>query len=298
MPKSFMGLDKLYYALVTDSADAYSPGTPAVLAPAAKLNIEPTTNNVIQYFDNIPMESLNAKGATKLTIEVQALSNEKLAALTGQVYDATNGMLFESGSPPPYVAIGFRGKKTDGKYRYYWFLKGNLVEPKQELETETATPTPKVTTLEFNMVRTMYQFAQSGSLTDSSKYVQADEDDAAFTGEATWFDAVKVPVVGSPSAFTCTPSPADAATGVAVSANVVLTFSNPLASGAENGIVLTSAAGVPVTVARTLNAARTEVTLNPSSNLSASTDYLVVVAGVTSIYGQALATTIYDFETA
>lgn len=103
---------------------------------------------------------------------------------------------------------------------------------------------------------------------------------------------------GSPSALTVSASPADAATGVLVSANVVLTFNNKLAAGAENGIILTTAAGVPVACARTINAGRTVVTLNPDSNLGAAADHLVVIAGVTDIYGQALATTVIDFETA
>lgn len=103
---------------------------------------------------------------------------------------------------------------------------------------------------------------------------------------------------GSPSALSVSSSPADAATGVAVTANVVLTFNNKLAAGAENGIILTTAAGVPVTVTRTINAGRTVVTLNPDSSLGAAADHLVVIAGVTDIYGQALATTVIDFETA
>jgi len=103
---------------------------------------------------------------------------------------------------------------------------------------------------------------------------------------------------GSPSAISVSSSPADAATGVVVSDNMVLTFNNKLAAGAESGILLTTAAGVPVTVARTIDAARKVVTLNPSSNLGASTDHLIVIAGVTDIYGQTLADTVVNFTTA
>ena len=106
------------------------------------------------------------------------------------------------------------------------------------------------------------------------------------------------PAAGSPPAFTLTPVPADAATGIVVSDNVVLTFSNALASGEEEAIILTTAAGVPVACARTINGARTVVTLNPSSNLSAATDYLVIVPGVTDVYGQTLADTVINFTTA
>lgn len=103
---------------------------------------------------------------------------------------------------------------------------------------------------------------------------------------------------GTPPAFTVSSTPADAATGVVVGVDVVLTFSNALRAGAEDAIILTTAAGAPVTCVRTISANRKVVTLNPSSNLGASTDHLVVVPGVVDIYGQALATTVIDFETA
>lgn len=110
--------------------------------------------------------------------------------------------------------------------------------------------------------------------------------------------AADLPTGGTPPAFTLTSVPADAASGVAVGADVVLTFSNALAYGAEDAIILTTAAGVPVTCDRTINAARTIVTLNPSSNLGAATGHLVIVPNVTDTYGQALTTTIINFETA
>jgi len=110
--------------------------------------------------------------------------------------------------------------------------------------------------------------------------------------------AADLPTNGTPPAFTLSASPADAATGVAVTADIVLTFSNALAAGAEDAIILTTAAGVPVTVVKTINASRKIVTLNPSSSLGAATDHLVIVPNVTDIYGQTLATTVIDFETA
>jgi hypothetical protein len=102
----------------------------------------------------------------------------------------------------------------------------------------------------------------------------------------------------SPPAFTLSSVPADAATGVVVTDNIVLTFSNALAPGAEEGIILTSAAGVPVAGARTIDTARKVVTINPTASLSAATDYLVVVPNARDGYGQTLADTVINFTTA
>lgn len=103
---------------------------------------------------------------------------------------------------------------------------------------------------------------------------------------------------GSPSAMSMTPVPADAEPAFAVDDPIVLTFNNALAAGAENGIMLTTAAGVPVACVRTLSASRKVVTLTPSTDLDASEDYLIIVPGVMDIYGQAFANTVVNFTTA
>jgi hypothetical protein len=102
----------------------------------------------------------------------------------------------------------------------------------------------------------------------------------------------------TPAAISVVTVPADAATGVVITANLTATFSNPLASGAESGIILTTAAGVPVACARTINAARTVVTLDPTASLSGTTDYLLIIAGVEDVFGQVLADTVKNFTTA
>lgn len=297
--KSFVGVDQIYYATVTtDTSAAYAAATPAIFAPAMNIAQAPKTNSKVQYADNQPYDSMSSEGETELDVEITGLPLDIQAEILGRVYDAVNARMYDNGGTAPYIALGFRAKKSDGTYRYYWFLKGTFAAPPEEQATQTDTPDPKSTKLKFTAIRTIHQFdLDGGTTTDSVKRVVGDTEDVAFD-ESTWFDNVQVPSAGSPAAFTCTPSPADAATGVAVSVSPTLTFSNPLAGNAENGIIITSAAGAVVALARTINAARTVVTLNPDSNLSSATDYLIVVAGVTDVYGQSLANTVYDFETA
>lgn len=295
--KSFVGVDKIYYALVTqDDADAYAAGTPAAFAPAMNIVQAPKSNSKTQYADNQPFDSMSSEGETEIDVEITGLPLDLHATIMGRVYDAATGRFFDNGGTPPDIALGFRAKKRGGDYRYYWFLKGSFQAPSEEQASETDTPDPKSTKLKFVAVRTIRQFALTALLTDSVKRTIGETSDANFVA-TTWFDAVQVPSVGTPAAFSCTPSPVDAATGVAISVSPTLTFSNALRSGAENGIIITSVAGVPVACARTINAARTVVTLNPDANLGALTDYLIIVPGVVDIYGQALANTVYDFET-
>jgi len=289
------GVDKLFYALVTqDDADAYAAGAPAALAPLKLAVQTPAANNKTEYFDNQPMFSFNAEGETKIKIDIARLPLDVQALLLGKVYDSANESLYDNGGTPPDLALGWRAKNSDGSYTLYWFLKGTFKPFDEEDATETDSPDPKGLSLELTAVRTIYQFDLDGSITDSVKRrVSRKQSDVA-----AWFDAVQVPVVGSPDAFTCTPSPADGASSQATSVAITLAFSNPLAGGAENGIgLLREDTEAAISVTRSINAARTVVTLTHSA-LTAAKTYLITVNGVKDIFNQTLADSVYDFDTA
>lgn len=291
----FKGADKLFYALVTqDDASAYAAGTPAALAPLGIAVQTPAANSKTEYFDNQPFLTLNSEGETKIKLDIAGLPLATQAALLGKVYDATNESLYDNGGTPPDVAIGWRAKNSDGTYTLYWFLKGTFKPFEEESATETDTPDPKGTSLEYTAVRTVYEFALDGSITASVKRrVSRKQADVA-----TWFDAVRVPVVSVPSAVTCTPSPVDGAIAQATTVAITLTFNNPLAGNAENGIVLVRAdTAAIIATTRTINAARTVVTLTHSA-LTAAKTYHIIVASVVDVYGQALADVVFDFATA
>lgn len=297
--KSALGLRDLYYALVTqDDSSAYAAGSPALVAPLVSVSQTPASNSVTQYADDGPYDVLTSEGETKIDLETTNIPIEIQAILLGKKYDASTGRMFDHGGTPPDVALSFRSIKSNGKYRYYQFLKGKFSSPSEEQSTKTDSPEPKTTKISYTAVKTTRQFSLPDSVTDGAKVVKGDEDAANFSG-ATWFSSVQVPVVGSPAAFTCTPSPADGATGVAVSVVITLTFNHALAGNAENGIMLLrTSTAAPITVTRTINAARTVVTLTPSANLAAAAAHMIVVPTAVSIYGQALANSVYDFTTA
>lgn len=295
-----VGLDNLYAAqILTDDADAFSTDTPFSLAPVAEAVATPSTDSQTQYFDNQPYDTLQSEGDTEVTLKISNLPAEYHALLTGNTFDAATGRVLDSaeGNPPEF-ALGFRSKKANGSYRYYWFLKGTFAAPKDEAATQKDTPDPKMVELVYRAIKTVHKFTVDG-VAKSFKRVWGDEDTANFD-ETGWFSSVQIPASGSPSALSLSSSsPADGATGVAVSASVVLTFSNPLAGNAENGIILVrSDTQAPIACARTINAARTVVTLDPASNLTSAKTFLVIIPGVTDIYGQSLADTVVDFATA
>jgi len=98
----------------------------------------------------------------------------------------------------------------------------------------------------------------------------------------------------APSALSVAVVPLDEASGVAVTANVVLTFNNKIA---RESVVVASAGGVIVAVGRSWDATGKVLTLDPTVNLTGGTTYIVTVAGVVDIYAQSLASSVLNFAT-
>ncbi len=292
--KSYVGADKVYYALVTqDDADGYVADTPSYLAPVMTISHTPKVNSKVQYADNQAYDAATAEGETEMEIELTGMSLATQAILTGKVYDAASGRMFDNGGTPPYVAIGFRAKRSGGGYRYFWYLKCTPQAPAEEAASETDTPEFKSSKLKLTAIRTIYQW-DLGDITDSVKRVVGDDEDNSFVA-TTWYDDVQIPVDGAAPSLTGTPSPTDGASSVVVSVSPTVTFSNALRTGVYSAL-LTKDDGTLVASAYTIDAANKVLTINPTVNLSATTTYLITVVA-RDTFGQTLRA-VYDFTTA
>jgi len=125
-------------------------------------------------------------------------------------------------------------------------------------------------------------------------------------GEASAIDIELKKVGAAPAAYSyvagsidaialSTIVPADGATSIAVDASIVLTFNNAVA---QNSIALFNAESGDVVACTTAwDATKKIATVSPNADLTADTMYLVSVAGVVDVYGQALATAGKNFTT-
>jgi len=295
--KSRVGLDSLYVAEVTqDDASGYAAGTPEWFAPAAEASMAPAVNRSTQYADDQAYDAHSSEGETTIQLTVTGIPLEMLAKITGRVYDAATGRMFDNAGTPPEYALMFRSQKSNGGYRYYSYLKGKFDMPGEEAASKTDSPDPKTTQVTFTAVKTIYKF-DLGSIDDGVKRVVGDTDATNFSATG-FFLQVQTPATTTPDALALSSStPADAATGVSVSANLTLTFNNAMVDGTPNNVTLIKASdGSVVAGSKTLDATKKIVTIDPTASLSASTDYILVYA-VTDIYGQTLAGAV-NFTTA
>jgi phi13 family phage major tail protein len=295
--KSGVGLKNVYVAKVlADTLAAYTPDVNEYLAPVASVSAKPTVNAKVQYADDQAFDAMSSEAETVLELEITNMPIEMLAKITGKVFDSTTGRLYDNGGEAPYFALSFQSLRSNGKYRFFQFLKGRFSTPGEEAATKAESPDPKTIKLTYTAIKTVHPFVLSGSITDGAKRVVGDEDTASFSGTG-WFTSVQIPGVATPSALALSSStPTGGATGISKTANLVLTFNNMLASGAENNVILLDATNTVVACTNSIDSTRKIITIDPTPSLAGTAAHSLGYA-VMDIYGQKL-TGVVKFTTA
>lgn len=174
--------DLMLAKVENDNADAYTPGTPYMLAPTGSVARDTPTNSKTRYYSGRPYFVDTAEGETKLTLVVPGLTVQRRAEILGKPFDKDKGMLYDDGKPGnDYFALGYPCERPDGVVEVVWFLKGKLAIPKQEGETKTDSINEKPLTLEYTAVTTIHQFQVTTDRKGGVKLVEADTTHTAFT---------------------------------------------------------------------------------------------------------------------
>ncbi|MGX8701518.1 major tail protein [Caproiciproducens sp.] len=180
-----LGLRDLYMATVTEAADgAETFGTPKKLAQAISAKLTTTLADGTLYADDGVAEQVSEFANAKLVLEVADLADADTATLLGAKVDETSKIVFSNkDDAPPYVAIGFRAKKTGGKFRYVWLYKGKFSMPSEEFATKAEKIEFKSPTIE----GTFQALNKNGAWKADITALPTD------TAAATWFTAVPEP---------------------------------------------------------------------------------------------------------
>lgn len=150
-----VGLDKLFYAPITESATTGDEtyGTPIMLAKAMSAELSVELAEATLYADDGASEVVKEFKNGTLSLGVDNIGRSVAAALTGAVVDA-NGVLVsasEDGGQP--VAIGFRAKKSNGQYKYVWLYRVKFAVPSSSLATKGDSITFSTPTIEGTVMR-------------------------------------------------------------------------------------------------------------------------------------------------
>ena len=149
-----IGLDKLYYAKITEDEDGNETyGNPTQLAKAISADLSVELAEATLYADDGAAEIVKEFKSGTLSLGVDDLGGTVASDLTGSTIDS-NGVVIsaaEDGGDP--VAVGFRAKKSNGKYRYFWLYRVKFGIPATALATKGDSITFNTPTIEGTILR-------------------------------------------------------------------------------------------------------------------------------------------------
>ena len=149
-----IGLDKLYYAKITeDDAGEETYSTPTQLAKAMTADLSVELNEATLYADDGASEIVKEFKSGTLSLGIDDIGNTVASDLTGATIDANKVVVSASEDGGEPVAVGFRAKKSNGKYRYYWLYRVKFGIPATNLATKGDSITFSTPTIEGTILR-------------------------------------------------------------------------------------------------------------------------------------------------
>lgn len=188
-----IGLDKLFYSKITEAADGIETyDTPISLAKAIKADLSIELAEATLYADDGPTEVVKEFKSGTLSLGIDDIGVTAAEDLTGAKLDDNHVVMSggEDGGTP--VAVGFRAKKSNGKYRYFWLYRVKFGIPATNLATKGDSITFSTPTIEGTVFR-------RNKLDGNGKHpwkAEVNEDDASVPASVItgWYTLVYEPV--------------------------------------------------------------------------------------------------------
>ena len=239
------------------------------------VSLEYVDTEVDQSFS--PIDSALSKRSIIYRTQLAQSSLANLALASGLPTTAVSGSTLKVGKQtPPYVTVWLTGPAPDGAVRTIHGFKCRVTGDSEFAYTKAdkSVIPIEITVFEDNTQATDEEF---------EVIVDAAADDTPPTVSVT--------------------SPLDAAEDVAVTANIIWTFSEALQPGtvnADNVYLIKASDGTVVAGALSYNASEFKITFDPTASLSAATAYIAVAGtGIKDLVGNKLAAaSVINFTTA
>lgn len=191
-----IGLDRLYYAKITEGENGDETyATPVMLAKAISAELSVELAEATLYADDGAADIIKEFKNGKLSLGVDDIGRTAAEELTGATADE-NGVLIsasEDGGNP--VAIGFRAKKANGKYRYFWLYRVKFGVPNTNLQTKGDSITFQTPTIEGTISR-RNKLDGNGNHPWKAE-VNADDQGVSADTITNWYQQVYEPVFGT-----------------------------------------------------------------------------------------------------
>ncbi len=192
-----IGLDKLYYSKITeDESGDETYGAPVQLAKAISADLSVELAEAILYADDGAAEMVKEFKSGTLSLGVDDIGHDAASDLTGAAIDSNKVVVSaaEDGGTP--VAIGFRARKANGKYKYYWLYRVIFGIPATNLATKGDSITFSTPTIE----GAIFRRNKEDSAGRHPWKAEATEGEAAADTITNWYKEVYEPKYASPIA--------------------------------------------------------------------------------------------------
>ena len=187
-----IGLDMLYYAPITEDASGDETyGEPEKLAKAMSADLSVELAEAVLYADDGAAEIIKEFKSETLSLGVDEIGASVASALTGATIDDNHVLISTSEDGGTPVAVGFRAKKANGKYRYYWLYKVKFGIPATNLATKGDSITFSTPTIEGTIMR-RNKLDAKGRHPWKAEVTEGDADVAADT-ITNWYKTVYEP---------------------------------------------------------------------------------------------------------
>ena len=149
-----IGLDNLYYAPITEDENGEETyGTPVQLAKAISAELSVELAEATLYADDGASEVVKEFKSGTLSLGVDDIGPSVASDLSGVTIDKNNVIIASSEDATAPVAIGFRAKKSNGKYKYFWLYRVKFGIPASSLATKGDSITFSTPTIEGTIMR-------------------------------------------------------------------------------------------------------------------------------------------------
>ena len=149
-----IGLDRLFYAKINEDENGIETyETPKILAKAMTAELSVELIEAILYADDGASEIVKEFSSGTLTLGIDDIGSIAAQDLTGSKIDSNNVVVSRSEDGGNPVAVGFRAKKANGKYRYFWLYRVIFSIPTTNLTTKGESITFSSPTIEGTVFR-------------------------------------------------------------------------------------------------------------------------------------------------
>lgn len=149
-----IGLDNLVFAPITSAEDEDEEyGEIVKLAKAINADLSVEMNEATLFADDGVAEDVKEFKQGAISLGIDDIGSENAVKILGVKVDKNGAVVYAAENITAYGALGFRARKANGKYRYFWLYRTKFSVPSTSLQTKGDGITFSTPTLEGTFYR-------------------------------------------------------------------------------------------------------------------------------------------------